>query len=49
MEYSEEFEALATEELVQIPEGLVGFEMLGDYAVVRKQARIAFPEEVCAA
>jgi hypothetical protein len=38
VEYSGEFEALATEELAQLPEGLVGFEMMGDYSVMRDQS-----------
>jgi hypothetical protein len=39
VEYSEEFQARAAEELALLPEGAVIAEMLSDYAVMREQAR----------
>lgn len=39
VEYSEEFQAKAAEELSQSPEGSAIGEMLGGYAVMRDQAR----------
>ena len=40
VEYSREFQARAAEELVRLPDGSAIAEMLSDYAVMRKQARI---------
>ena len=39
VEYSKEFQALAAEELALLPENSAAVEMLGDYAVMREQAR----------
>lgn len=39
VEYSQEFKARAAEELALLPEGSAITEMMGDYAVMRKQAR----------
>lgn len=39
VEYSCEFQARAADELGLLPEGLAIVEMLGDYAVMRDQAR----------
>ena len=39
VEYSPEFQARAADELVLLPDGAAIFEMLGDYAVMREQAR----------
>ncbi|WP_417625914.1 hypothetical protein [Pararhodobacter aggregans] len=40
VEYGREFQARAAEELVRLPEGSAIEEMLGDYAVMREQARL---------
>jgi uncharacterized protein YceK len=40
VEYSREFQARAAEELDRLPEGSMIEEMLGDYAVMREQARV---------
>jgi len=37
--YSREFQARAAEELAVLPDGSVVVEMMGDYAVMREQAR----------
>jgi len=39
VEYTREFQARAAEELVLLPERSAIAEMLGDYAVMREQAR----------
>lgn len=39
VEYSEDFQESAAEELVLLPEGSAIMEMLSDYAVMREQAR----------
>lgn len=39
VEYSQEFQARAAEEVELLPEGSAIAEMLGDYAVMREQAR----------
>jgi len=39
VEYSREFQARAAEELMLLPAGSVIMDMLGDYAVMREQAR----------
>lgn len=39
VDYSREFQARAAEELARLPEGSAIEEMLGDYAVMREQAR----------
>jgi hypothetical protein len=39
VEYSQEFQAKAAEELALLPEGSAIAAMLGDYAVMREQAR----------
>ena len=39
VEYSREFQARAAEELAMLPDGSVVVEMMGDYAVIRDQAR----------
>lgn len=39
VEYSREFQARAAEELALLPENSAAVEMLGDYAVMREQAR----------
>lgn len=39
VEYSRELQALAAEELALLPDGSAIVEMMGDYAVVREQAR----------
>ena len=39
-EYSREFQKQAAEEVDLLPEGSAVVEMLGDYAVMRKQARM---------
>jgi len=38
VEYSREFQAQAAEELATLPDGSAVVEMMGDYAVLRKQA-----------
>ena len=40
VEYSEEFQERAGEELVMLPVGSAIIEMLNDYAVMREQARV---------
>ena len=40
VEYSREAQAWATEELALLPDGSAVVEMMGDYAVMREQARI---------
>jgi len=40
VEYSREVQAWATEELALLPDGSAVVEMMGDYAVMREQARI---------
>ena len=40
VEYSREFQARAAEELALLSEGSAIVEMLGDYAVLREQARV---------
>lgn len=39
VEYSREFQAQAAEELAMLPDGSAIVEMMGDYAVMRDQAR----------
>ncbi|MCA0871391.1 hypothetical protein LCL97_11185 [Seohaeicola saemankumensis] len=39
VEYSREFQARAAEELSRLPDGSAIVEMMGDYAVIRDQAR----------
>ncbi len=39
VEYSREFQARAAEELAMLPDGSAIVEMMGDYAVIRDQAR----------
>jgi hypothetical protein len=39
VEYSREFQARAAEELAMLPDGSAVVEMMGDYAVMREQAR----------
>lgn len=39
VEYSREFQARAAEELALLPDGSAIVEMMGDYAVMREQAR----------
>ena len=39
VEYSGEFQARAAEELAMLPEGSAVVEMMGDFAVMREQAR----------
>lgn len=39
VEYSREFQARAAEELAMLPDGSAVVEMMGDYAVMRDQAR----------
>ena len=39
VEYSREFQARAAEELAMLPDGSAIVEMMGDYAVMRDQAR----------
>ncbi len=39
VEYSREFQAQAAEELARLPDGSAIVEMMGDYAVMREQAR----------
>lgn len=39
MQYGDEFQARAAEELALLPEGSAIDEMLGDYAVMREQAK----------
>ena len=39
VEYSREFHARAAEELAMLPDGSAVVEMMGDYAVMRDQAR----------
>ena len=39
MEYSQEFQARAAEELALLPDRSAAAEMLSDYAVIREQAR----------
>jgi hypothetical protein len=40
VEYSREFQARAAEELAMLPDGSAIIEMIGDYAVMRDQARV---------
>ncbi len=40
VEYSRELEAQAAEELALLPDGSALVEMMGDYAVMREQARV---------
>lgn len=40
VEYSREFQARAAEELALLPDGSAIVEMMGDYAVMREQARV---------
>ena len=40
VEYSREFQARAAEELTLLPDRSVVVEMMGDYAVMREQARV---------
>ena len=40
VEYSREFQARAAEELELLPDGSTVVEMMGDYAVMREQARV---------
>ena len=40
VEYSREVQARAAEELALLPEGAAVVEMMGDYAVMREQARV---------
>ena len=40
VEYSREFQARAAEELAVLPDGSAIVEMMGDYAVMRDQARV---------
>ena len=40
VEYSREFQARAAEELAMLPDGSVVVEMMGDFAVMRVQARV---------
>ena len=39
VEYSREFQACAADELALLPDGLAVVKMMGDYAVMRGQAR----------
>lgn len=39
VEYSREFQARAAEEMAMLPEGLAVVVMMGDFAVMREQAR----------
>ncbi len=39
VEYSRELQARAAEELARLPDGSAVLEMMGDYAVMREQAR----------
>lgn len=39
VEYSREIQARAAEELAMLPDGSAVVEMMGDYAVMREQAR----------
>ena len=39
VEYSREFQARASNELAQLPDGSAVVEMMGDYAVMRDQVR----------
>nr|WP_227445488.1 hypothetical protein [Cognatishimia sp. F0-27] len=39
VEYSREFQAQAAEELAMLPDGSAIVQMMGDYAVIRDQAR----------
>ena len=40
VEYSRELQARAAEELALLPDGSALVEMMGDYAVMREQARV---------
>jgi len=40
VEYSREFQARAAEELALLPDGSAVVEMMGDFAVMREQARV---------
>lgn len=40
VDYSREFQARAAEELAMLPDGSAIIEMIGDYAVMRNQARV---------
>jgi len=40
VEYSREFQARAAEELGFLPDGSANIEMMGNYAVIRDQARV---------
>ncbi len=40
VEYSREFQARAAEELAMLPDGSVVVEMMGDFSVMRVQARV---------
>jgi hypothetical protein len=40
VEYSREFQSRAAEELAMLPDGSAIVEMMGDYAVMREQARV---------
>lgn len=40
VEYSRAFQARAAEELALLPVGSAASEMIGDYAVMREQARV---------
>jgi hypothetical protein len=42
VEYSREFQARAAEELAKLPNGSPVIEMMGDYVVMRDQARVCF-------
>lgn len=39
VEYNREFQARAAEEMAMLPDGSAVVEMMGDYAVMREQAR----------
>jgi hypothetical protein len=40
VDYSREFQARSAEELALMPDGSAVVEMMGDYAVMREQARV---------
>ncbi len=42
VDYSREFQARAAEELARLPDGSAVVEMMGDYSVMRQQARACF-------
>jgi hypothetical protein len=42
VEYSREFQTRAADELARLPDGSIVVEMMGDYAVMRDQARACF-------